>query len=285
MIRGLALAAALGLALPAAAGDAETTRAREILAALGVETEVEAIRGEAWGYFEKHREQIAPQDQAALREIVGTTFREDTLYAFTLDAFLTDYDPDSAARASVWLRDPGTRRVLERASLPAGDTRCLEDISVAALGRAVTEERHALLRPLVDRAGSAARARRRASLVFEAMLVAGNDALPESRRFTAEEVDVLVRSQRAGVAQAYRTDYRTLHCVYRDVDTATLREANAFLVTPEGQWMWSSVETALSKALGRAAQATALRIVETFGTEGPPAAPLRMARSAHVVAP
>jgi hypothetical protein len=279
MIRGLALAAALGLALPAAAGDAETVRADEILAALGVEAEVEAIRGEAWGYFETHQDQIAPQDQATLREIVGASFRPDTLYALTLDAFLTGYDPAHAQRAWVWLRDPATRRVLERASLPVGDTRCLEETSVAALGQVITEERDALLRPFVDRVGAAARARRRASLVFQALLAAGNAALPEDRRFTADELDLLVRSQRAGVARAHPTDYRALHCVYRDVDTATLREANAFLATPAGHWLWGSVETALTRALGRAARNTALAIVETFGTQGPPAAPLRVARA------
>jgi hypothetical protein len=278
MFRRLAWAAAIGLALPAWAGDAETGVAREILTALAVEAEIEAIRGEAWGYFESHGEQIAPEDRAALREIVGTSFRADTLYAFTLDAFLARYEPARADTAAAWLERPDTRRVLARAALDPGDTTCLEETSLDVLGQSITEERHALLEPLVERAGASARARRRASLVFEAMLVAGNDALPAERRFTDGELDVLLRSQRAGVARAHPTDYRALHCVYLDIDTQTLRDAVAFLGTPAGRWLWSGVETALSRALRQAARATALRIVETFGSDGPPAAPLRVAR-------
>jgi hypothetical protein len=145
-----------------------------------------------------------------------------------------------------------------------------------ALGLHVTSERDALLRRVVGATGAAGRELRRAALVFSAMLLAGNALLPETRRYLPEELQIVIASQRAGLARAYAVDLRALHCLYRDVETEELRAAASFLDSAAGRWMSDAVAASLQRALVLAAEATALHIVDAFGA-GPPAPPLRTA--------
>ena len=132
------------------------------------------------------------------------------------------------------------------------------------------------MRQVARGTGAAGRSLRRATLVFSAMLVTGNELLPEERRYTDEELQLMIGSQRAALARQHAVDLRALHCAYRDVDTSVLRGAADFLSGPAGHWMRSSVDAAFERALLGAAESTAQRIVDTFGTS-PPAAPLRTA--------
>jgi hypothetical protein len=250
--------------------------ASRILAALGIRADLEAIPGEARIQVEAGRDGIAPADRKRLRAIVSSGFAPDTVYALVLDEFLTRFDPGAAALAAGWLDTPTATRILDRGRGRAAGEACLESLPMDALGLHVTSERDALLRRVVGATGAAGRELRRAALVFSAMLLAGNALLPETRRYLPEELQIVIASQRAGLARAYAVDLRALHCLYRDVETEELRAAASFLDSAAGRWMSDAVAASLQRALVLAAEATALHIVDAFGA-GPPAPPLRTA--------
>jgi hypothetical protein len=256
--------------------EADPAAATRILAALGIPDDLEEIPGEARAQVEAGKDGIAPADRDRLRAIVSCGFDPDTVYALVLDDFLTRFDPDSAAEATGWLDTPSAKRILDRSRGRAAGDACLESLPMDALGLHVTSERDALLRRVVGATGAAGRELRRAALVFSAMLLAGNALLPDTRRYLPEELQIVIASQRAGLARAYAVDLRALHCLYRDVETEELRAAARFLDSKSGRWMSDSVAASLQRALVLAAEATALHIVDAFGA-GPPDHPLRTA--------
>jgi hypothetical protein len=249
--------------------------ASRILAALGIPADLEAIPGEARIQVEAGSDGIAPADRKRLRAIVSAGFDPDAVYALVLDEFLTRFDPGAAAEARGWLDTPTATRILDRSRGRAAGDACLESLPMDALGLHVTSERDALLRRVVGATGAAGR-ELRAALVFSAMLLAGNALLPETRRYLPEELQIVIASQRAGLARAYAVDLRALHCLYRDVETEELRAAARFLDSAAGRWMSDAVAASLQRALVLAAEATALQIVDAFGS-GPPDHPLRTA--------
>jgi hypothetical protein len=250
--------------------------ASRILAALGIPADLEAIPGEARKQVEAGKDAIAPADRDRLGAIVSSGFDPATVYTLVLDEFLTAFDPAPAAEAAAWLATPAATRILDRSRGRAAGAACLEALPMDALGLHVTAERDRLLRRVVGATGASGRELRRAALVFSAMLLAGNALLPETRRFTPEELQMVIASQRAGLARAHAVDLRALHCLYRDVETDDLRAAARFLDSHAGRWMSDAVAASLQRALVLAAEATALRIVDAFGA-GPPGDPLRTA--------
>ena len=276
--RAALIASCLFLAASEFAADPEIApaAAARILADLGIPSDLEAIPEEARAQVELGRDDVAPADRERLGAIVSSGFDPGTVYALVLDEFLTRFDPVAAGAAVAWLDTPSASRTLDRSRGRAAGRACLESLPMEALGLHVTEERDALLRRVAGATGAAGREVRRAALVFSAMLLAGNALLPETRRFTREELQVVIASQRAGLARAHALDLRALHCLYRDVETAELREAARFLDGEAGRWMSDAVAASLQRALVLAAEATALRIVDAFG-DAPPGDPVRTA--------
>jgi hypothetical protein len=139
-----------------------------------------------------------------------------------------------------------------------------------------TPERAALVDAVARGTGAAGRSVRRGTLVFATMLIAGNDSLPQNRRYSGEQLRLLIEAQRASLAARHPTDPRAFHCAYRQVSSAELEAAADFFASPGGRWLRAAADRALERALVRAAAGTARYIVDAFG-DAPPAAPLRTA--------
>jgi hypothetical protein len=279
---------AVAAALIAFAADPGTARAepsanlalaRGILAGFGMESEIEAIAQEAVAYLDAHRERIAPAHREPLRAVVYAGFRPETLYALTLDVLLERYEPRHAAAAAAWLERPETRQLLERGRDLGRVAGCRPETPLQRLGRARSTERLSLAARVGRDTSASGRAVRRASLLFASVLAAGNAALPESERFTGPELEQMIAAQRARLVAEYATDSHALDCAYHGVELATLRDAVRFLDGEAGRWMLDSVDAAFERALLLAAQATAIRIVRTFGAGALPSAALRSVRA------
>ncbi|HEY5656279.1 MAG TPA: hypothetical protein VIY27_00675 [Myxococcota bacterium] len=253
--------------------------ARAILSDLGMEPEIEAVAQEAAAYLDARRGYIAPSDREPLRAVIKAGFRPETLYALTLDGFLERYEPQHAAATAAWLGRPETRALLERGREVEPTARCRPETALHKLSRVRRIERLSLVARIGRDTSASARAARRAALLFGSMLRAGNAALPESDRFTRAEIEQMIAAQRDDLAAAYATSSRALDCAYRGVGLETLRETARFLDGEAGRWMLDSVDGALEQALMRAAEATALMVVRTFGTGARPNAVLRSARA------
>jgi len=280
--RGIACAAGfagivLAFALePADAGaNPEVALAQRIFADFGVAAELEAASGEALAYLATHRQQVAPADVPRLRAAVSAGFRPASLRAVGFDAFLERYDPQHAAVATRWMARPEARRLIAAGRDVVRYDACLREVTLGAFEPADGAEREALVAKIDRETSAAARARRRASLLFASLLVAGNEALPDLRRFPPAEIDRLLAAQRTETARARSPDRRALHCVYRDVSTAALRDAAVFLDSEAGHWLCDAAEAALERALVRAAAFFARRIVEEFEPGSDPPAGLR----------
>ncbi len=254
---------------PAGAPASETGLVREVLDAWGIDSELESVSRYALASLEDGRAQVAPGDRAELAQLVRTAFHPETLRAVVLDELLTRFDAALARRALDQLREPGSRAVLSRLGEAAHGSACLRETSLETLRPAITEERDTLLRVVAEGLGPTARSRALAAQVFRAMLEASNQALPPERRFTPEERSLLLASQRAAIARALPTDFRALHCVFREVETETLRGVVRVLDSDPGRWFLETRRAALESALLLASDAAARWIVEHFDPSEP----------------
>jgi hypothetical protein len=252
----------------------EASQARRVLDGLGVPGELAALAREALRQVEADRGRVAVQDRNRLRGIVRDHFGSDRLLAVALEELSLRLEVGHARVAATWLEDHAG--LLARSQ--DANAACLGQAPLAELNASLTPERSALLTDLALGIGAAGRDVRRATLVFTAMLVASNDFLPEDRRFTADELHLMIASQRSGHARSHALDVRLLHCAYRGVPTATLRDTTGFFATAAGHDMRVSVDAAIEQTLLRAAAATARDIAHAFGV-APPASPLRNARA------
>lgn len=244
----------------------DASLAAALLDALGVDRELEALEAEAIAQFGRHTTRVATGDRAALGVIIATGFDSATLSARVRRALQADFDRSQALEAERWLSRPELQQAL------AGGSTCSQRVEPGSGAKpgggqgAAPPERAKLVARVGSRLGAPARARLRADLVFEAMLVAGNAALPRARRLPDEEIQVLIVHQRS---RTHAGEAAALRCAYRDVSTKALRTTASFLDAPAGRWLQAAVEAAIADALRAAAEATAVQIIDTFGTPAP----------------
>lgn len=282
-VHGIATAIACALALPCvaagAAGDGQPTDAdvaRRLLRASGVGAEVEVIAPLAASWIAPHaspdereeREEprilghagtMPPADRLALRAIVEQGFDAAILEREVHAAWLRRFDAAKARAALRWLEQPEVAALHAAGRGPARSCDAPEPPQDPV--RAALESR------VATATSAALRSRRHASRVYAALLRAGNALLPETRRFTRIELADMIALHDVHLRQA--PDAAGRGCRYRHVSTATLASASRFLESEAGRWLSRSLPEAVAEALDRAAAATALRIVETFGVPRP----------------
>lgn len=254
--RWAALAAACSLVLAgrAGAGPVEGEIVRRIFGVTGVGAEVGGIAPIAAAWFSQASVAPAPA-RMALRAIVEQGFAAATLERLAREAFLERFDPTNARTALRWLEQPAIIS-LHRAGRPAAGECDPRSEPVGAVRAAALARVEATTSP-------STRSRHHASRVYVALLWAGNALLPETRRFSNAELADMIAEHRAGLQNV--SDPAGQACRYRDFATDDLVAAEAFLETETGRWLYEGVSAAVDAALTRAARATALRIVETFG--------------------
>ncbi len=265
-------------ATPAGGARAETATApelaRQMLTGLGIGLELSAIRAQALADVERQQQRVQPGDLARLRAIVRMGFDPDVLSRHVLQQLLSEIEAAEAPAATAWLAEEQNQQLFDLAH--RANARCLEDLPLEELRAVATPERDPLVRGVARGTGAAGSSVRRGALVFAAMLIAGNDSLPPDKRYSAEQMRLLIEVQRASLATRHPTDLRALHCAYREVSRSRLEAACRFFASPAGRWLRSSADRAVERALIRAAEETARYIVDAFG-DAPPAAPLHTA--------
>jgi hypothetical protein len=236
--------------------------------------ELSAVREEALADLERQRERVQAEDFARLRAMLQLGFDPQVVSRHAVEELTREVEVAEASEAAAWLAEEGNQRLF---ALGHGATAlCLQALSLEDLRALATPERDALVDAVARGTGAAGRSVRRGALLFAAMLVAGNDALPQSKRYNGEQLRLLIEAQRASLAARHPTDLRALHCAYRDVSTGDLAAAAGFFASPAGRWLRVSADRAIERALVRAAEGTARYIVDAFG-DTPPAAKLRTA--------
>jgi hypothetical protein len=250
------------LAVPAGADD--TDLVRRIFSALDLAGEIARVAPGVSAGLDLGDAPAA--DRERLRRIVETGFDPDLLERLTLAAFLARFDLAHARAAAAWLARPEIARLhaAGRAAAPAcePDARDRDRTRAEAIAR-------------ISAATSVeSRARRNAPFVLAAMLEAASAALPEARRHAGGGLAQLPR---------VRPDPARRHadaCRYRELSTAELVAAQAFVTGETGRWLYGSTSAAVEEALVRAARATARRIVDAFDGADPRRVPLRVAAAA-----
>jgi hypothetical protein len=228
--------------------------------------ELSAVREEALADLERQRERVQAEDFARLRAMLQLGFDPQVVSRHAVEELTREVEVAEASEAAAWLAEEGNQRLF---ALGHGATAlCLQALSLEDLRALATPERDALVDAVARGTGAAGRSVRRGALLFAAMLVAGNDALPQSKRYNGEQLRLLIEAQRASLG--------ALHCAYQDVATGDLAAAAGFFASPAGRWLRVSADRAIERALVRAAEGTARYIVDAFG-DTPPAAKLRTA--------
>jgi len=279
---GLAVGAGLARADAAASADPpHLAEARELVRVLGVEGDLAALAGEAGGVLLGAA--VPAADREALAAIAAESFAPERLGRRVAEGVAERWDAAAGEAARAWLRTAQARGILARGRTAAGGEACRIDRIDGIDGTDGTDdalppaspERLALLRRVAAHTASPERARRRAALLQVAMLEAANEALPASRRLSAEALARLERAARGSPEPVSGVADAALRCHYRDVTSDALARAAAFFDSPAGRWAVESVEAALDDTLRRAARTVARRVVERFAP--PPAAPGRSA--------
>jgi len=263
----VAIALAVSLALAAApAGAADTDLVQRIFTALDLPGEIAVVAPSATARLGDFADAPAA-DRRLLRRIVETGFDPVALERLTLAAFVARFDLAHARAAAQWLARPEIERLHAAGRAPAPDCEPREADLAGARSRALARTASAT--------SVEARARRHAAFVLGAMLEAANQALPETHRYPGGELAHLLRAHREDPS-ALRADA----CRYRDFSTDELVAAHAFVTSAAGRWLYGSASAAVEEALVRAARATALRIVDTFGGAHRRGVPVRVALGA-----
>lgn len=269
------LCALAALAAPCVSwGDGSEPQASEIFRALRLERELKEISQAATAHIDASVRALPAADRLLLRAAVSAGFDPSAVQRLALDTFSARLDAGHADAALAWLARPETQGLLARAAAGPAPTR----LDPAADPRAEDgPSRDALLRRFDRRNGRAARAEQDAVLVLAAMLRVANRLLPETQRYTPQEIQALLASQREQLAAA-EPGPSALRERYQGIPTREIEQALAFLESPAGSWLRREVDHALERALVTAAEATAAHLVSTFGSGGAPT-PLRMARN------
>lgn len=297
LVQAIACALALPSIAAGAAADAQVSDAevaQRLLRASGVGAELAVIAPLAASWLDGHdspgeladdltgprmpgsTDAMPPADRVALHAIVEQGFDAAVLAREVRAALLHRLDAAKARAALRWLERPEVAALHAAGRVPARSCDASESpeelpgVREDARGdpaRAVLEAR------VASATSSVLRSRRHASRVYAALLRAGNALLPEMQRFTHIQLADMIALHDAHLRQ--RPDAADRTCRYRDVSTETLASASRFLEGETGRWLSRSLSEAVAEVLDRAAAATALHIVETFGLPRP--TPLRVA--------
>lgn len=256
--------------------------ARRMLDAQYVGLELAAIGKRALSELEQQQGRVRSQDRDRLEGLVRLGFAPDTLYRHVQHELVATLEPEHAAVAAEWLALDHNRRLYLMGH--GADRSCLAELDLEELAALATAERAALIVRVARGTRTAGRRVRRGSLVFTAMLVAGNHVMPMDRRMGDEQIRLLIEAQRAALAARHPTDLRALHCAFREVPTPDLASAAAFFASPAGRWLRAATDRAVERALVKAGKGTARYIVDAFG-DAPPAAPLHTAMRTFLFRP